>query len=131
MPPPKHLRLRTEDVARVAIHRHAIEVDVRQRCLLLVAWSADAGIHVLKAFFRRVMTFVAFNAFVDDVLRVSGRKADLSPVLRDGAGGTGRALLRDRRNHIGGEPGEKEPAHESEHCKHSDGDSGSFHLPPT
>jgi hypothetical protein len=131
MPPPKHLRLRTKDVACVAIHRHAIEVDVRQRGLLFVALSAYASIRVRKALFRRVMTFVAFNAFVDDVLRVSGRKADLSPVLRDGTGGTGRALLLDRWNHVGGEPGEKEPAHESEHCKHSDGDCGSFHMPPT
>ena len=131
MPPPKHLRLRTEDVARVAIHRHAIEVDVSQRGLLFVAWSAYAGVRVRKALFRWVMTLVAFDAFVDDVLRMSWRKADLAPSLRHRTGGPRLALLLDRRNHVGAELGEKEPAHESEHCKHTDGDRGSFHLPPT
>ena len=131
MPPPKHLRLRTEDVARVAIHGHAIEVDVRQRGLLFVACSAYAGIRVIEALFRWVMTFVAFDAFVDDVLRMSWRKADLAPTVRHRSAGPRLALLLDRWNHVGAELGEKETAQESEHCKHTDGDRGSFHLPPT
>jgi hypothetical protein len=90
-------------MARVAIHGHAIEVDVGQRCLVLVALRARARIRVLKAFFGRVVTFVALDAFVDDVLRVSRRKANRVPALGDSAGGHGFQPLLDRRNHVAGE----------------------------
>ena len=110
VPSPKHLGLRTEDMARVAIHGHAIEVNVGQRGLILVALRARAGIRVLKAFFGRVVTFVAFEAFVDDVLRMSGRKTDTGPAIRHRAGGPRRPLLLHRRDHVRREPCEKEPA---------------------
>jgi hypothetical protein len=100
VPLSEHFGLRAEDMARVAIHRHAIEVDVGQRCLVLVALGAHPGIRVLKAFFRGVVTVVAFEAFVDDVLRMSGRKADSRPGVRHGAGGPRFSLILDRRNDV-------------------------------
>ena len=88
----------------------AIEVDVRQRGLILVALRACAGIRFLKAFFGRVVTFVAFEAFVDDVLRMSGRQADAGPAVRHCACGPRRPLVLHRRNHVRREPCEQEPA---------------------
>jgi len=68
VPSAEDLGLRAVDMARVAIHGHAIEVDVGQRCLVFVALSAHAGVRGPKSFVRRVVTFVAFETFVDDVL---------------------------------------------------------------
>jgi hypothetical protein len=82
MPPPEHIRLQAEDMARVAIHGLAIEVDVGQRGLLLVALSAHARIRGIKGLYRRVVAFVAFDGLVEDVLRVARGKADIGPVFR-------------------------------------------------
>lgn len=103
VPSAEDLGLRAVDMARVAIHGHAIEVDVGQRCLVFVALSAHPGVRGFKSLVRRVVTFVAFETFVDDVLRMPWRKADPGPALRHGAGGSRCALILDRRNDVGGE----------------------------
>ncbi|RLB47359.1 MAG: hypothetical protein DRH23_10805 [Deltaproteobacteria bacterium] len=79
VPASKHIRLRAENMARVAIHGHAIEVDMGQRCLFFVALSAHARVRGIKGLYRRVVAFVAFDRLVDDVLRVAWGKADLAP----------------------------------------------------
>lgn len=55
-------------MARVAIHGHAAEIDVGQRRLLLVALRADSCVRGRKRFLRRLVTFVALDVLVDDVL---------------------------------------------------------------
>jgi len=131
VPSSEHLGLRAENVARVAIHGHTIEVDVGQRRLILVALRAHPGIHVVKAFLGRVVTFVALETFVDHVLRVAGGKAHLGPVVRHGAGGPRCALFFHRWNHVRGERRVQEPAHEPHRGENPDDNRRSLHRPPT
>jgi hypothetical protein len=70
VPLSEHLGFRAEDVAGVAIHRHAIEIDMGQGRLLLVALGAQAGVRRLERIVLGVVTFVACHALVDDVLCV-------------------------------------------------------------
>lgn len=72
MPPTKHIRLRLENMACVAVHRHAIEIDMRERSLLLVALGADSGIGRVEGGYARVVAFVALHVLVDHVSGMSG-----------------------------------------------------------
>lgn len=44
MPASKDIGLRLEDMARVTLHGHAIEIDMRKRSLFIVALRADPDI---------------------------------------------------------------------------------------
>lgn len=68
MPTAEHLRLIAEDVAGVAIHRGAIEVDVGERRLFLVALCANTGVGRFESRDRRIVTVVAVDLLVEDVL---------------------------------------------------------------
>ena len=68
MPTAEHLRLIAEDVAGVAIHRGAIEVDVGERRLFLVALRANARVGRFEGRDRRIVTVVAVDLLVEDVL---------------------------------------------------------------
>ena len=70
VPPSKDIRLRLEDVARVAIHWLALEIDVRERRLFLVAWRADPCVGSVEGGLSRVVTFVAFHILIDHVCGV-------------------------------------------------------------
>lgn len=129
VPPSKHIRLRAENMARVAIHGHAIEVDMGQRCLFFVALSAHARVRGIKGLYRRVVAFVAFDRLVDDVLRVAWGKADLAPALRNV---TRRRLLScflDLPN-VPAEPCHKNAGYEATQRGHSDPQQRTPHRPP-
>jgi hypothetical protein len=116
-------------VACVAIHGHAIEVDVGQRGLLFVALSAHAGIRILEGLFCRIVAFVAFHGFVDDVLRVAWGKADLAPSLRHV---TRRRLLScvfDLLD-VAAEPCRKNAGYEAAQRGHPDQEQSALHRPP-
>jgi hypothetical protein len=68
VPASKHVGLQAEDMARVAIHGHAAEIDVSQRGLLLVALRADTCVRGGKSLLRRIVALVALDVDVDDVL---------------------------------------------------------------
>jgi hypothetical protein len=116
-------------MARVAIHGHAIEVDMGQRCLFFVALSAHARVRGIKGLYRRVVAFVAFDRLVDDVLRVAWGKADLAPALRNV---TRRRLLScflDLPN-VPAEPCHKNAGYEATQRGHSDPQQRALHRPP-
>jgi hypothetical protein len=129
VPASKHVGLQAENVARVAIHGHASEVDVGQRRLLLVALSADARVRGGKGLLRGIVTFVALDVLVDDVLRVSRGKANLGPVVWHGARGRGLPRLLDLLN-TSGEPREEDARHESGGRHHADPKQSASHGPP-
>jgi hypothetical protein len=68
MPTPEHLGFIAEDVAGVAIHRGAIEIDVGERRLFLVALRAHASVGRFKSRDRRIVTVVTVDLLVEDVL---------------------------------------------------------------
>jgi hypothetical protein len=68
VPSAEDLGLLAEDVAGVAVHRRPIEVDVRQRRLLLMALRANARVRGLELGDRRIVTVVTLNFLVEHVL---------------------------------------------------------------
>jgi hypothetical protein len=118
-------------VALVAIHRRAIEVYVRQRCLIFVTSRAHARIDIAEIDLSRVVAFVAIEALVDDVLRVTWGKADFVPAFRHHAGGSRGSLLLDGWNHVGRETPVEEPTEKTEPCDDDYCYCGTLHRPPT
>jgi len=66
VPTPKDVGLRLEDMASVAIHGHAIEIDVRKRSLSFMALCADPRIGSVEGGLARVVTLVALHFFLGD-----------------------------------------------------------------
>ena len=95
-----------------------------------MAFGAHAGVGRAKGFLRRVVAFVAFDALVDDVLRVPRGEADLGPILRNVSGGPGGPLILNRRNHVASEPRNQEPTHEAEQAQNPDDNGSTLHRPP-
>lgn len=67
VPPSKELGLRFEDMAVVTVHRHAIEIDVHERGLFIVALRADSDIRSVEGGFVGVVAFVALHLLVGQV----------------------------------------------------------------
>jgi len=118
-------------VARVTIHRRAIEVDVGQPRLFFMTSGAYACIDPAEIRLRRVVAVVALEALVDHVLRVPRRKTNLAPAFRHHAVGPGGSLLFDVRNHVGGETPVEKPTEKTEPRNDEDCYRGTLHRPPT
>lgn len=71
VPASKDIGLRLEDMARVTVHRHAIEIHMRKRSLFVVALRADPDIGSLEGGFARLVAFVALHVLVDHVCQMS------------------------------------------------------------
>lgn len=82
VPTPKDVGLRLEDMAGVAIHWHAIEIDVRKSSLVLVALCADSSIGSVEGELGRVVAVVALHFFLNHHVCVVPRcKTDLRPTF--------------------------------------------------
>lgn len=130
VPPSKDVGLGVEQVARVAIHRRAIEVDVCQRGLLFVALSTNAGVGCLERSCHRIVTFVTLDSFIDDMLCVTLGKAYLGPVGGHLARRWFRSFLLDRLN-VTAEPRSEYPRPEGNQRHHTNPKQRALHRPPT
>jgi hypothetical protein len=129
VPASKDIGLRLEYMARVAIHRHAIEIDVRQRSLFFVALRADSRIGSVEGGFARVVAFVALHFAANRMCGMALRKPDLRPTLRycpwRGLAPRCLDLLKVTSELDGDETGDEAKCRE-----HHDSEQGAFHRPP-
>jgi len=129
MPPPKDIGLRFEDMALVTVHWHAIEIDMHERDLFLMALRTDTYIRSVEGGFVGVVAFVALHLLVGHVSRMPRRTTHLLPTFGHCPWRRFASRCLDLLN-VACESNGQEPSDESNYREHDDCDQGAFHKLP-
>lgn len=115
VPSTEHVLLCAKDVASGAIHRHAIEIDVRQCSLLFVACRAHPGVWGFEGLEIRVVAIVASDLVVEYVQRMTLREPHLWPAFGYLARGGCLPLIANHGD-VTGESRKQDSADERRYC---------------